>query len=253
MNVTEPQSYQVFESLPARMVGVIRSPKALFKYVIGRPRWAAVLLVTLLVTAAAGAALMETEVGRQALVDQWERTALAFGREVDDTRYEELERMSENGAAYAALNALAAGPGLALVVSAAIFGVFRLRAARSGGQVRADSKNVQYGQVLAVTAHAGVILALRQLVMAPLNYVRETLASPTTLGLFLPMLDEASPAARFFGVIDFFVLWWVLVLAIGVSLLYGRSTPRVAVAFIGAYVGFAALLAIAMAVSGGTV
>ena len=42
------------------------------------------LLVTTLVSAGAGAALMETAVGRQALVDQWERTATAFGRQVDD-------------------------------------------------------------------------------------------------------------------------------------------------------------------------
>jgi hypothetical protein len=64
------------------------------------------------------------------------------------------------------------------------------------------------------------------------------------------MLDEASPVARFFGVVDLFVVWWVIVLAIGVSLLYARPLRRTALAFVGAYVGVAALLAIAMVLRG---
>jgi hypothetical protein len=110
-----------------------------------------------------------------------------------------------------------------------------------------------YRQNLAVVAHAGVILAVRQLILMPLAYLRETLASPLTLGLLFPMLDEASPAARFLGVVDLVVVWWVVVLAFGVSLLYARPARRTALAFVGAYVGVAALLAIAMVLTGGTV
>jgi hypothetical protein len=242
-NRTEPESYQEFETLPARVAGVLRSPHALFTSVIERPRWAAMMLFTLLITAVCGAALMETGVGRQALVDQWERTALAFGREVSDDRYAELVAMSEYGPAYALLSAVVAGPALTCGVAAAIVGVF---SAAGGG-------DATYKQVLAIVAHAGVILALRQVVATPFNYARETLASPATLGHLLPMFDEASLPARFFGAIDLFVVWWVIVLAIGVAVLYRRSARSTALVFIGSYVGFAALLAIAMAVSGGTV
>lgn len=201
------------------------------------------LLVTWLVMAASGVSLMQTSVGKQALVDQWERTALAFGREVDDTRYATLMKMSENGSAYAVATALASGPLLSAGVAGLIFGVY-------GGLLKG---NASFAQVLAIVAHAGVILALRQLVAAPLNYARETLASPTTLGLFFPMLDEASPLARFFGAIDLFVVWWVVVLAVGISLLYRRPARSTTFAFMGAYVGVAVLLAIAMTLSGGTV
>ncbi len=240
MNRTEPESYQEFVSLPARLGGVIRSPRAVFKRVIERPRWAGVMVVTLCVTAACGFAFMQTDVGRQALVDQWERSALAFGHEVDDESYAVLTRLSDRGPAYALLTAVASGPVLTFATAGVIVGLF--------GRLRAS-----YTQVLAVVAHAGVVLAVRQVLVTPLNYSRESLASPTTLSLLFPMFDEASPLARFAGAIDLFVVWWVLVLAAGVSLLYRRSTRTTAFAFMGAYVGFAALLAIAMAVSGGTV
>lgn len=201
----------------------------------------AVMLLTFLVTAACGVAFMQTGVGQQALVDRWERTALAFGREVPDERYADLVAMSEHGAVYALITALAGGPVLSCAVAGMIFGVYsRLRAA------------IRYTQVLGIVAHAGVILALQQLVAAPFNYARETLASPTTLSQLFPIFDEVSPAARFLGAIDVFVVWWVIVLAIGVALLYRRSARSIIVAFMGAYIAFAAVLAIAMAVAGGT-
>ena len=78
------------------------------------------------------------------------------------------------------------------------------------------------------------------------------MASPTTATAFFPMLDEASPAARFLGVIDLFVVWWIILLATGVSLLYGRRQRTLTFAFIGTYVVLALLLVVVMAVTGGT-
>ena len=242
MNRTEPQSYQEFDSLPARVAGVIRSPRALFRAVIARPRWADVMAVTLAVSLACGVVFMMTGVGRQAFVDQLERTALAFGRNVDDAEYARFEDMSRNGVAYAAAREIAMGPVVAIVAAAVIFGSLKLK---GGGAT--------YRQALAVTAHAGVILALKEVVTAPVNYARESLSSPASLTMLVPMLDEASPVARFFGAIDLFVVWWLLVLALGVALLYGRPARRTALVFVGAYLGFAVLLTIAMVVSGGTV
>jgi hypothetical protein len=208
------------------------------------------MLLTFLVTAGCGMGLMQTAVGRQSLVDKWERTALAFGRDVSDDQYETFVAMGQYGSAYAVMTALAGGPVLTGVLAALICGVYNRPAL---GAEALSAKAATYTQVLAVVAHAGVILMLREIVATPFNYSRETLAAPTTLGQIFPMFDEASPPARFLGLIDLFVVWWVIVLGIGVALLYRRS-PRATVAtFMGAYVGFAALLAIAMVVSGGTV
>jgi hypothetical protein len=139
---------------------------------------------------------------------------------------------------YAAATALGYGPVLVFGVPALLF--FALTPRHS------------YARVLAVVAYAGVILALRQVIATPLDYVRESIASPTTLVQFFSMFDEASPVARFLGVIDLFVVWWIVVLAIGASVLYGRSTRGLALAFTGAYVVLALIAALVMAVSGGT-
>jgi hypothetical protein len=111
---------------------------------------------------------------------------------------------------------------------------------------------VRFRQVLAIVAHAGVILMLRQVIAAPAAYMRETLASPMTLGLFFTMLDETSPLARFASIVDLFLLWWVVVLAIGMSVLYRKPARRLALAFMGVYVVLAGVLTIAMALTGGT-
>ena len=66
------------------------------------------------------------------------------------------------------------------------------------------------------------------------------------------MLDEASLPARFFGTIDFFVIWWIIVLAVGMSVLYGRPVQRLAGVFVGVYVTLAVVLTVVMAVTGGT-
>ena len=80
---------------------------------------------------------------------------------------------------------------------------------------------MSYSQVLAVVVHASVILAIRQIVAAPVSFARETTASATSLGVWFPALDQASPLARFVGAIDVFVIWWVVLVALGVAVLYG--------------------------------
>lgn len=232
-----------FRSLPSRLLGVISSPRATLTAVAAAPRSAGVLALTFAVTALCSAALLQTDVGRLALLDQWERTASAFGQTVDDQQYAALEEGSRNGVAYAAITSLASGPVLAIALAGVLFAAFTARFGRAAS----------FTQVLAVVAHAGVILALRQVIAAPVNYARETLASPMTMTFFLSMLDEASPLARLFGIIDLFVLWWLAVLAIGMSVLYQRRTRPLLMVFVGAYVVLALLLVIAMAMTGGTV
>lgn len=230
------------ETLPARAIGVIRRPRATFEVLVAAPRWADVLALTFVVTAASGAALLQTEVGRLALLDQWERTALAFGQPVDAAQYAALEAATRQGALYAVITAFISGPVVALGLTALLYVIFT-------GVLRGAAT---FQQLLAVVAHAGVILALRQVIAAPLNYAGETLASPTSLVRMFTMLDEASPLARFLGVVDLFVVWWIIVLEVGVSVLYRRAVRTLALTFVGIYVALALLLAGIMAVAGGT-
>ena len=129
-----------------------------------------------------------------------------------------------------------------VAMAALIFGVFRGKGGRT----------VSYSQVLAVMAHASVILAIRQIVAAPVSFARETTASATSLGVWFPALDQASPLARFVGAVDVFVIWWVVLVALGVAVLYERQARRLAAAFLGVYAGVALLLAATMTALGGT-
>ena len=250
-------------SLAARMYGVIRHPRVTFTAILQAPSWAPVLVATTTITFLCGMGFLRTEVGRQALVDQWERTAIAFGQPVDDASYARMEETAANGSVsvlYPAATALANGPALVIAISGLLFFVLNRRGADLGNHRGADPGNhrgadlsgPRYVHLLTVVSYAGVILALRQVIATPVDYVRESIASPTTLVQFFTMLDESSPLARFLGVIDLFVVWWIVVLAIGVSVLYQRPTRRLALAFTGAYVALALLAALAMAVSGGT-
>jgi len=206
------------------------------------PPWGDVLALTTLACFLPLAALLSTQVGRTALVDQWERTAVAFGQGIDDAAYADLWAWSAYGSAYAAGAALLAGPLLTLFVTVALLPIVG----------RGGNRAPTFRQTLAVASHAGTILALRQVVTAPLNYVTESLASPTSLSVLVSGMNEASPLLRFLGVLDVFVLWWAVVLALGAAALTGRQVRPLAFTFTGVYVALALLLALAMAATGGT-
>jgi Yip1-like protein len=237
-NLTPPSPDNL--SLLARVRGVVFRPRSTFTAVVMRPRAAGLLIILTAVSCAATGGLLATDVGQVALVDQWERTALAFGRPVDDARYAEMQNLSRYGVPYAAAMAAVRIPVAATAIASVLYGAFAARGRRA-----------TFSQALAVTAHAGVILVLRDVVAAPLNYVHESLTSPVTLNQLFGMFDEASPLARFFSLIDLFMLWWIVVLAIGVAVLYRSRIRRVAASLIGIYVGIAVLLAGMMAVLGG--
>jgi len=227
------------QSIVQAVAGIIGRPRSTFERVVSRPQWGALLLATTLVGVAAGVALMATANGRQALIDQWERTAVAFGQELDDQTYARLQALTERrAAAYAIASAVLGGPVLTLAAAALLKVTFRGAAS--------------FRQVLAVTTHAGIILAARQVIAAPIGYARESTSSATSLGSLFSRLDEASSLARVLGAMDLFVIWWAIVLAVGVAVLYRRRAAPLAAIFVGTYAAFAVLLAIAMVVAGGS-
>ena len=235
----------MFRAALTSVTGVLRRPRATLRQVAAAPRWLGLLAALTVAAAVSNAMVMSTPVGQQALVDQWERTALAFGQVVDDDRYAELQAASRHGALYGIASAVA-NVALEIVVAAlanrGIFGRPRGPKPDAGG----------FGMVMAVATHTGVILALRVIVSALLAYVRETTASATSLGIWFPAFDEAAPLARLLGLIDLFAIWWAVVLAIGVSVLYQRPATKLALGFIGGYAVIAAALAIVMAALGGS-
>ncbi len=229
-------------ALLARVSGVVYSPRTTFEALSLAPRVVGVITLTLFVTIGCSAIVLETDVGQLALLDRWDRTASALGQAVDAGQYQAMTDASRHGVAYATVIALVTGPLLTAGLSVLLFAAFRAP----------GPSGVTYRQVLAVVGHAGVVLALRQVVAAPLTYVRETLSSPLTLGAFFPMLDAASSAARVFAAIDVFVISCIVEIAIGMSVLERRPALREAYLLAGANVTLANTEALITMVVGGT-
>jgi hypothetical protein len=77
-------------------------------------------------------------------------------------------------------------------------------------------------------------------------------SSATNLSVFLPFLEEGSVLARFAGMIDIFLIWWLVVLAIGFAVLYRRKSGPIFASFAGVYVAIAAVIAIVMRAMAGS-
>ena len=200
--------------LVSRIFGVFFSPRATFAEVAARPKAFGVLVVGLVIVAAAMFVLFSTDVGQQAFIDQ----QLKARPNMPEQQIAGLERIAPFIRYIVACGYLVVIPIGLTIISGILLGIFN---AFLGGDAR-------FKQVFAVVAHAGLITVLQTLFVAPLDYARETLTSPTTLGVFVPFLDEDSFAVKLLGTIDLFQIWWLFTLSIGLGVLYKRRTTPIA-------------------------
>ena len=213
------------KGLLARVVGVFLSPRATFADVAARPRALGVLALGLFVVVIGLYLLLSTEVGQQAWLDQQVQQSEAFGRTIPDAQYQGMERIAPYIGYIAAGLYLVFIPIAVVILAGILLGVFN---ALLGG-------DATFKQVLAIVTHAGLITVLQTIFALPLDYVRQTLSSPTTLGVFVPFLEETSFLARLLGMIDLFQIWWLVVLAIGLGVLYKRRTGPIATSLLTVY------------------
>jgi hypothetical protein len=100
-----------------------------------------------------------------------------------------------------------------------------------------------FKQLWAVFIHSTAVSVVQQLLVWPMNYARESMTSATNLGVFLPMLDESSFLAKFLGTIDLFLVWWIVVLAIGLGVLFKRKTGPIVTGLLVVYGVIAVIVA----------
>lgn len=223
-------------NLVSRLVGVIVSPGETFKSIAAHPKWLGAVLTVAILVGAGQFAFLSTKVGQDASLDQQVTTMENFGVKVTP----EMQQGMEAGLSRGRYITLVAILVMSFVMTALFAGIgYAVFTALMGG-------SATYKQVLAVVAHAGAISLLGQLFTLPLNYVRETASSATNLSVFLPFLEEGAVLTRFAGMIDIFVIWWLVVLAIGFAVLYRKKTGPIFASFAGIYVVIAAVVAIVM-------
>lgn len=225
-------------TLLARFWGILTSPRETFAEVVARPRWLGMLALVLLVTIGCLSGFLSTSVGKQAWLDQAVRGSESFGGTVTDEQYAQMEKMAAYAAPLAAVQVGIISPIITFILAGILFAVF---SAAMGGES-------SYKQVLAVVVHASAVTVVQQLFVTPLNFVRESMSSATNLSVFLPMLDESSFVTKFLGTIDLFIIWWVIVLSIGLAVLYKRKTGPIAT---GLFVVYGIIAIIIAAVTSG--
>lgn len=220
----------------ARVIGVITSPGETFAHVVRTPKVSGALFIVCLATALAQGLPQFTESGRAAALEMQVQGMERMGMTVTDEMYTEMARRSQsNTAGYIALvTTFIFTPVVTVFFTALFWAVFNTML---GG-------TATFKHVMAVVAHSQIISTLSIVIASPIMYMRGQMSASgiANLGALIPM-DETSFLARFFGMIDLFVIWWVVVLAIGLAALYKRSTSGVATGLLVTY----AVIALAFA------
>ena len=212
--------------------------KATFQAVVAHPKWLGVLAITTIIIALGVSLPLTTEGGRQSQLDTQVRMMENFGATIDDKMYAAMQRSLRYAAVQTFVTTLVAGPVMAVIFAGILFGVFAI----DGGQAT-------FKQLFAVYVHAGVVIAASQLFLGPLNYFRESMSSATNLGVTRTG-ERHSFVGRLLGMIDLFWIWWLIVLAIGLGVLYRRRTQSVAYGLFGVYIVGIILVAAVMSLFG---
>lgn len=222
-------------SLPARFVGIITSPAETFRAVVSRPAWLGMLIVTTLIVAFCSALPMTTEAGREATLRSSVEGMESLGMTVSDQAYEQMRRRMWFAPYQTAIGVIVVSPIITLAIAGILFVVFNVL---GGG--------ASFKQLLAVLVHASTVSALGQLFTGPINYLRGAVTSATNLAVLLPMIDAKSFIGRVLAMTDLFLIWYVVVLAIGLGVLYKRRTTPIAITLFAIYavfvLGFAAVM-----------
>jgi len=228
-------------SLFARFIGIITSPKETFQAVAAHPRWLGMLVICAVLVAVCAALPMTTDAGKEATLRQQVEGMESFGMTVSDQAYESMRRNMRFAPYSAGASILVFTPIVSLAFAGLLYLAFNVM---MGGEAT-------FKQLFAVLVHAGVISTLAQVFTGPLNYFRGAVTSATNLAVLLPMVDPKSFVGRVLGMTDLFLLWYILVLAIGLAVLYRRRTQPIALTLYGVYAAGVLVIAAVMSALGG--
>ena len=230
------------KGLAARAFGVLFTPRATYASVVAQPRVLGALLTILVIVVGATALFLSTQVGQNAYIDQALSSVEGFGRQVNDQQMAGIERMAPYAPYITGVAQLVFVPLVAVIIAGLALALFN---AILGG-------DASFKQAFAVVVHSYFIVALGTLFTMPLFYMRESMASATSLSVFFPMVDEATFLGRLMGSIDLFRIWWIVSLSIGFGVLYKKRTATIAWSLLGLYLIIVLVFAgVRTALSGG--
>jgi Yip1-like protein len=229
------------KSLPVRFVGVITSPRETFQSVAASPKWFGMLATCALLIAVFTALPLTTPEGRQSAIDQQVTAMKSFGFQVNDQMQEQLEARARFLPYQSGIGILIFAPLVTLVLAGIVFAIFN---AALGGEA-------SFKQVFAVLVHAAPVSTLGVVFTGIIDYARGSTAGVANLSALVPFMPDTSFAYQLLGAVDVFRVWWVIVLAIGLGVLYRRRTGPIATAFFAVYGIIAIGIALVKTMRGG--
>ena len=228
---------------------MLRSPRETLASVTERPRTLDLGILIVVVSAVCSSAFLSTRVGQLAGLDQQVRQLESWGVAVDDHLYAQLRAMVPYRPVISAAIIVIGWPVAWLLLAT---GVKLIGGSVAGtGAGISTVHTVRFAQILTVIVHASSVFALRSVVAAPLNYARESMGGATSLAAALPAFGRTTFPGRLLGALDIFVLWWVILAAMGLGMLYETRSVSIARWLMAAYAAAAVVLVVTQVLRGG--
>ena len=228
-----------------RLIGVVRSPRETLAAAVSRPRSLDLAVLIVLISTACSVCFLTTRVGQLAALDRQVRQLESVGTVVNEQLYAEMRQWQRYWPAVTACGILVGWPAGWALMAALIHAIGKRRRVEPAGT------SASFAQVFSVIVHASSVLAVRSVVALPLNYLNESIGGNTSVSVLLPGLGSSSFVARLLGTLDLFVLWWFVLVALGLGMLYRVRAFPIVRWLVGAYATGAAALALTQAMRGG--
>jgi len=217
----------------ARFIGVLTAPRATFEKLVPSPRVFGALALVALTATVVSTVFMNTDVGKAAFTEMMQQRASA-STQLSPEQLQRMEQMAPYIRTVTSIVPMIFVPIAMMVISGVLFVVFNVL---MGG-------TASFRQMMSVVAHSQFVSVVGTAVGFILNYMRGTLSQgATSLSAFLPNLEETSFTYRLARSVDLFLIWWIVVLAIGLSVLYRRKAGGVALTLFSIYGAVVVLIA----------
>jgi hypothetical protein len=229
-------SPQPLPGLLSRVFGIIVSPKETFERVVETPRIFGMLALITILSGIGASAFTLTSAGQQAAVDFSAQQIERFsGQPPTDAQMAQIARQAPIQGYLTLASTIVILPIVMAIEAGVLFVIFNVL---FGG-------TATFKQVYAVATHGAVISVLALAVAVPMQFARGVISmtGPANLGVLFPMLAENSVLSSFLGLIDFFRVWWIITLSIGLGVLYRRPTRGIALMLFGIYLVIAITIA----------
>jgi hypothetical protein len=223
------------EGLLSRFFGIVFSPSDTYKKIVERPRWLDMLVLTTAIIAVFVGSFLSTEVGREAWMDQVIESTRSSAGEVSDDQIEAFEKIQPYVGLFGVGQTVIFAPLMSLVFSGILYVVFSIILGATA----------TFRQLFTITVHSGVVSTIQAAFTWTLNYFRGVMTSPTSFASLLPMVEEGTFVYKFLNVMDLFVIWWLVVLSIGLGILYKIKTTGIAISLFVVYTIIALVVAAA--------